>query len=80
MDTHDVAFYLVGGKLGTVRFLQPHEITKRGKLKKKLIREMEFYKDVESFVAGGKETVIMGPVKMTFNDEGEIIDPPEYAT
>ena len=77
----EVAFFLVGGKVGTIRFLAPDEITKRRKLTPKVKRELAYYVDIESFVAGRKPVEIIGPILMTFSADGEeILSPPEYAT
>jgi len=76
-----VALFLIDGKkVGTIRFLDPTEITKDGRLKAKVRREMESFLGIESLVNGRKPAEIVGPIVMEFDRDGDILSPPEYAT
>ena len=79
-DERDVAFFLIDGKVGTIRFLEQDEITKDRRLKAKVRREMEFFIPIESHVNGKKPVEIVGPIVMEFDRDGDILAPPEYAT
>jgi len=76
----DVAFYSVDGRVGTIRFLAPEELKRGYQMKAKVKRELNFYLETERFVHRGKQVDIVGPIKLTFNKEGDIIAPTEYAT